>query len=284
MTLRVPSGRSGLSPTPPDVPARPGASGRRYGYVWWSCWSPGLRRRGMVDGGGVPRQRASSSTVTTRSRSTTGRAVDEQQLQRRRASRAPARRPGRRCRRGRACRAATAPGRPACPARASRSVVLAAEDPGAAERGQLQRVADRQRLRAAAWRGRTAPRGAASSSSCAASLRRGAVDAEPDRAPASTGRGSGRCRRPSRALDDGQWATPVPVSPSRATAASSRCMPWANHTSVAEPAQRLDVLHRGAAEPLPAEVLLVEGLGEVGVQADTRAAGERRRPRSAARR
>ncbi len=36
---------------------------------------------------------------------------------------------------------------------------------------------------------------------------------------------------PSRALDDGQWATPVPEAASAAMAGSSRWTPWASHTS-----------------------------------------------------
>ena len=36
---------------------------------------------------------------------------------------------------------------------------------------------------------------------------------------------------PSRAFELGQWATPVPVSPKRATSRSLRCTQWASHTS-----------------------------------------------------
>ncbi len=45
----------------------------------------------------------------------------------------------------------------------------------------------------------------------------------------------------------------------------------------ARPSQRLHVLHGPATELLEAEVLFVEGLGEMGVQPDSEIAGEQRR-------
>ena len=60
----------------------------------------------------------------------------------------------------------------------------------------------------------------------------GAVDAEPDRrAGWPTSAGTGAMPAPSRALELGQCATPVPVSPKRRTSRSSRCTQWASQTS-----------------------------------------------------
>src|SRR5215210_28656 len=49
--------------------------------------------------------------------------------------------------------------------------------------------------------------------------------------PARTSSATGAMPAPSLALEDGQWATPVPVSPKRCTSASFRCTQWASQTS-----------------------------------------------------
>ena len=78
---------------------------------------------------------------------------------------------------------------------------------------------------------------AASSAWCSSStIRPDSLDADPS-TPSPTGTpASSRSRirampDPSRALDVGQCATPVPVAANRAIAASERCTQWASHTS-----------------------------------------------------
>ncbi len=62
------------------------------------------------------------------------------------------------------------------------------------------------------------------------------LDAAPS-TPSPTGTPASRRSRtraipaPSRALEDGQCATPVPVAAIEAMAASSRWIPWPNQTS-----------------------------------------------------
>ena len=138
--------------------------------------------------------------------------------------------------------------------------------------------------------GRTAPRAAAPRSATPASLRRRTVDPEADRhAGVDAGRGSGAMPAPSRALLDGQCATPVPVAANRATAASSRCTACAIQTS--SPSQPSESTYSVGVAPNRSRqnVLLVVGLGEVGVQPDAVPPGQvgrlghqlRRSPRTA---
>ena len=156
------------------------------------------------------RARSSSSTVTSASRSTTGRPLTSSSSS---GGGAPS------------TRAATGSAMPACGERVEppqREVGELARlqradlgrpgrAPGAAERGHLE-----------ARRGRSAPagrRGPGEQQRVPQLLDqrgrlvgRGAVDAEPDRARRRrAGRGPGAMPAPSRALDDGQCATPVPV-------------------------------------------------------------------------
>ena len=88
------------------------------------------------------------------------------------------------------------------------------------------------------------------------------------------GRGTGAMPAPSRAFELGQCATPVPVSPKRPTSRSLRWTQWASQTSAPSQPSSLEVLDRAAAEPLDAERLLLDRLGEVGVQPDAAAAGQ----------
>ena len=89
--------------------------------------------------------------------------------------------------------------------------------------------------------------------------------------PARPRRSSARVRQipaPSLALEDGQCATPVPVAASRRDGPSSRCTRVREPDVGAEPAERVQVLHRRAAEVLAAVLVLVGGLGQVRVQPD----------------
>ncbi len=73
---------------------------------------------------------------------------------------------------------------------------------------------------------------------------------------------------PRRPLDVGQCAEPVPVAPKRRIASGARWMVCGEPDVVGEPAQLVGVLGGRAADLGEALLLLVEGLGEVGVQAD----------------
>ena len=75
----------------------------------------------------------------------------------------------------------------------------------------------------------------------------------------------------------GQWATPVPVLANRAMSLSREVDAVGAPDVVGEPAEPVEVLDRAAAVELEAVRLLLEGLGEVGVQRQAEPAGERRR-------
>ena len=77
-------------------------------------------------------------------------------------------------------------------------------------------------------------------------------------------------------MELGQCATPVPVAPKRATSSASQMDAVREPHVVAQPAEVLEVLHRAHAEALDAEDLLVERLGQVGVQPHAAAARELR--------
>ena len=80
----------------------------------------------------------------------------------------------------------------------------------------------------------------------------------------------------SRMLELGQCATPVPAAPRRAISASSKWMPCPNQVRDGQPADAVQVVDRAQPEHLPAEVLLVDGLGEMGVQPYVVVFGQRR--------
>ena len=102
----------------------------------------------------------------------------------------------------------------------------------------------------------------------------------PRRARPATPASSRSCDRqmpaPSRAFEDGQCATPVPVPASLAMRSVIEVDGVGEPDVVAEPAQRVQVLHRRAAEALGAVVVLVGGLGQVGVQPHARSGGPAR--------
>ena len=108
--------------------------------------------------------------------------------------------------------------------------VVPAEHPGAADGGQLQRVAHGQRLRAAAGPGEQ-QRVPGLLEQRAGLVAGRAVDAEPDRHAGGPQVAVRAMPAPSRALDVGQCATPVPVAASFSMAASSKWMPCASQTS-----------------------------------------------------
>ena len=81
---------------------------------------------------------------------------------------------------------------------------------------------------------------------------------------------------PRRALELGQWATPVPRLAEALYFVVVEVHAVGEPDVVAQPAEALEVLDRPAAEQLEAEALLVLGLGHVRVQADAFVAGERR--------
>ena len=112
-------------------------------------------------------------------------------------------------------------------------------------------------------------------------MRPDSFDAEPSTprptgAPAASSARTGAMPAPSRPFDVGQCATPVPVARETADGVVGQVHAVRHPDVRAEPAEILGVLGRGAAELLPAERLLVVGLGEVGVQPDALLPGERR--------
>jgi len=87
------------------------------------------------------------------------------------------------------------------------------------------------------------------------------------------GRPRARCRTPAGRSRWGSGATPVRVAPNRRTALGWRCTQWAARRR--RPASRGRPGTRPAcAEPLAAERLLVQRLGQVGVEADAAPAGQ----------
>ena len=91
------------------------------------------------------------------------------------------------------------------------------------------------------------------------------------------GRAPARCPEPRRQLLDGQCATPVPVAPRRATSRVVEVDAVGDPDVGRDPAELVEQLHRPAAEAGEAVALLVEGLGEVGVQPEPQRARQRRR-------
>ena len=185
-----------------------------------------------------------------------------------------ARRRGRRCPRARCRRCARARCRRACRPRASRS---RRRGRGSARRGWCRARARRGRVIAAG-----AVRAAARAAAPGAARRRA-------RRPRSRRRRRRRGRRarrrarssatgampaPSRPFELGQCATPVPRLAEARDLGGVDVHAVGEPDVVAEPAEPLEVLDRAAAEALPAELLLVDRLGEVRVQAHAARAGE----------
>ncbi len=117
--------------------------------------------------------------------------------------------------------------------RLERPDVVPSQDLGAAASRQPKRT-----------RGRSSPPGPprprATRSACLTSKKRSlrSFEAEPStprptRAPASTNARTGATPAPSRRLEVGQWATPVPVSAKRRTSCSERWTQCAHQTSSA---------------------------------------------------
>ena len=191
-------------------------------------------------------------------------------LGRRRCAARRARRPARR-------RPAAAPAAAAAPKhqrghRVGDAGVAEAVQPPQREVGELARleradlVVPAEAPRRRRWCPATAPRGRSARSgrraagprssawrSSSAELRRPRCEAAPSTprptgAPASSRSRTRAMPAPSRALELGQCATPVPVAPSRPIAASSRWTRVRQPHVVAEPAEPLGVLDRRAAE------------------------------------
>jgi hypothetical protein len=80
-----------------------------------------------------------------------------------------------------------------------------------------------------------------------------------------------------RMLLPGQWATPVPVRPNSSISPLLMWMQWACHTSAPVQAQRLHVGYRPLPKGRQAKFLLLQRLGQVGVQAHAVGAGQFRR-------
>ena len=166
-------------------------------------------------------------------------------------------------------------GRPACPARASRCRRAGGRRRRRASRGAAPRAPSSPRRR----------RGRARRAAPASPRRRGRrARSRPSRrrrarraTPASTRSRTGATPAPSRRFEVGQCATPVPVSPNRAISSAREVDAVGAPDVVGEPAELVEVLDGRAAVELAAVRLLLDGLGEVGVQRETRA-GARARP------
>ena len=108
---------------------------------------------------------------------------------------------------------------------------LAAEAAGAVDRAQLERLADVERRAGRGASRASEQRLAQLAAELAGLVGGGAVDPEPDRRAVAEQAPTGAMPAPSRALELGQCATPVPVSPKRRTSCSSRCTQCASQTS-----------------------------------------------------
>ena len=116
-----------------------------------------------------------------------------------------------------------------------------------------------------------------SSRSSPASLEAAPSTPRPTGAPAPTSAATGAIPAPSRALELGQCATPVPGRAEARDLALVEVHAVREPHVVAQPAEPLEVLDRAHAEALEAERLLVDRLGQVGVQADAAPPREHRR-------
>ena len=270
-TFSVPSGRGGLvaDRRPRDGRSAPWTStvGHRASPrpSRWPRPQVGRERR--------PRRAVRSSSSLDDHRAADGAAAPAAG-----AGRGRARRPGRRCRRGRARRAATGRGRRACPARASRS-----RRPGRGSAAPPMVAIASACAGASATAGRTAGARAYSAWRSSSPSRPASCDAAPSTPsptgpPASSRARTGAMPAPSRPLEDGQWATPVPVAPSAGDLRRRRGAPRGRAT------RRRRASRAGPGTPPGVQPcvcrqydLLVEGLGEVGVQPDAERPGQRGR-------
>ena len=140
--------------------------------------------------------------------------------------------------------------------------------------GQLERLARGQRRRAVRRRARArARRAARRPARRTRSRRRRRRRARPARRPRAAA-GPARCPAPSRPLEVGQCATPVPVAPICCASPPFRWTQCASQTS--SPSQPSSSTYSSGRTPKRSRqnVLLVVGLGEVGVQAHAARAGE----------
>ncbi len=259
MTLSVPSGGSGLSPTPP-------ADGLGAG-----AWSSAVRRR--APGAGASRRRAhGADPASARPRCAARR--PRRLAPRRRYAAGRARRPdspltsssssgARRAEDQRGDRVGDARVRQAVEPpqrdvgelarpRASRSRPARPSSRAPPMRGQLQRLADRQGARAAAPPAPSAWPARSSASSELASLEAAPSTPSPTGTPAASRSRIRQMPAPSRPLEDGQWATPVPVAASLRDGGVVEVHAVGQPDVVAEPAERVQVLDRRAAEALGA--------------------------------
>ena len=247
--LRRAVGRGRSVPTPPSAASGPSVVDGRG--------SRALRGRGGVPGG------ASSSAVPA-GRLDDDPAADQQQLQRRRRAEDQ--------RGDRVGDAGVA--RPS-----TRHSARSASLPGSSEPISSSRPRHRRRRwsPSPAPRGRSAPsgrRGRGATAAPGAPPRAGSpasLEAAPS-TPSPTGTpASSRSRRGDAGAQPGVGRRAVRhAGAGRAEPATSPVERWtacASHTSSPEPAELVEVLDRRAAEPLAAELLLVQRLGEVGVQA-----------------
>ncbi len=199
----------------------------------------GARRRGSGRSGPPPaREPACLARRPVRRRRAAARA--------RPAGRAPAPPPGRRCPRGRVRRAATGRRRPACPSSSEPSSSARPRQRAppivpSASAWRTVNAAGPPRSRAAysAWR--------SSAPSCPASCDAAPSTPSPTGAPCVEQVRTGAMPVPSRALELGQCATPVPVSPRRAISVGRAVDAVREPHVVAEQAETLGVLHGSAA-------------------------------------
>ena len=75
-------------------------------------------------------------------------------------------------------------------------------------------------------------------------------------------------------LLDGQWATPTPAAPSRAHLVGIGHHTMRHPGAVAGPSSALEILHRAATEHRHAELVVLDVLGEVGVEPHVESLGE----------
>ncbi len=217
---------------------------------------------------------ACSSTVVSSSRVTTGRPLTRSSSS---GGRAPRIRP------------ATGSAMPACARPSTRHRAMSASLPGSSEPSSPARpirrappsVASSSDCRTVSACGPPAARAMSTASRASPISELSSFEAEPSTprptgTPAAIRSAVRQIPAPSLALDDGQCAMPVPVAASRAIAASSRCTAVRQPDVVCQPAQRVEVLDRGAAEVLRAELVLVGRLGDVGVQPHPVLTGESR--------
>ena len=143
-------------------------------------------------------------------------------------ARAPARRPGRRCRR---CRLpARRRCRPALPPRDARGRAGRGSGPRPRWRARAPRWASGRRVAPSGAGRRKAPASAPAGGRPPRSRRRRRRRARPGR-PASRRSRTGQNPDASRAFELGQWATPVPAAPTLATSEALRWTACAYHTS-----------------------------------------------------